>query len=119
MLRILALSIRSDQDYGLTHVGPDAVGAFRDDAAEADALAFIPQYRPPYSRLAGFAPLRLRQALNKIAHANPAGCGFFADDDTHDLILTGQERRKSWIAVVSLIDLCTLIELIPDASTHL
>jgi hypothetical protein len=118
VLRILALSIRSDQDYGLTQMGSDSVGAFCDAASDSEASAFIQNYRPPYRQLGGFVPLGLRQALNKVAHANPARCGFFADGQTHDLILTGDDRGKSWIAVVSVIDLCTLIEAIPDASIH-
>jgi hypothetical protein len=119
VLRILALSIRSDQDYGLTPKKPeDSVGAFRESATAPEAAAFIQSYRPPYSGLTGFVPLRLRQALNKIAHANPARCGFFADDHTHDLILTGEDKGRSWVAVVSLIDLCTVIQALPDVATH-
>ena len=118
VLRILALSIRSDQDYGLAPNGADSVGAFLDSATASEAAAFIRSYRPPYSRLIGFVPLRLRQALNKIAHANPARCGFYADVHTHDLILTGEDRGRSWIAVVSLIDLCSVIQALPDAATH-
>lgn len=118
VLRILALSIRSDQDYGLTPNRPDSVGAFRDAVTDSDTVAFIQSYRPPHSGLAGFVSLRLRQALNKIAHANPLRGGFFADDQTHDLILTGEERGRSWIAVVSLIDLCTVIQAMPDIATR-
>lgn len=116
VLRILALSIRSDEDYGLTKMGSDSVGAFCDATTVPESATFIQRYRPPYRQLEGFVPLKLRQALNKIAHANPARCGFFADDETHDLILTGDDRGRPWIAVVSLIDLCTLIEALPDAS---
>jgi hypothetical protein len=118
VLRILALSIRSDQDYGLTPKRPDSVGAVREAATASEATAFIQSYRPPHRALTGFLPLRLRQALNKIAHAHPARCGFFADDHTHDLILTGEDRGMSWIAVVSLIDLCAVIQALPDVATR-
>lgn len=114
ILRILALSIRSDQDYGLTHAQADIVGAFRADAPSADAFAAVQTYRPPYTGLPGYTPLRLRQALNKVAHANPSQCGFFADERTHDLVLTGTERGRSWVAVVSIPDLCSVIESLPD-----
>jgi len=118
VLRILALSIRSDQDYGRTPKVPDSVGAFRRTATASEAAAFIKSYRPPYSRLTGFVPLSLREALNKIAHPHPDRWGFYADDHTHDLILTGDNGGRSWIAVVSLIDLCGVIQALPDADTQ-
>jgi hypothetical protein len=117
VLRILALSIRSDQDYGLTDNVSTSVGALHAHVAEGEALALVRDYHPPYDRLPGFNPLRLRQALNKIAHANPARSGFFADATTHDLILTGEERGSTWVAVISLIDLCNVVKSLPDANT--
>ena len=116
VLQILALSIRNDQDYGLTSKGTDPVGALCVNADEANAGQFVRQYRPPYSQLNGFAPMTLRHALNKIAHADPRGSGFFADVATHDLVLTGKERESRWIAVISLIDLCNVISSLPDAN---
>jgi hypothetical protein len=118
ILRILALSIRNDQDFGLTDDDPASVGALRSTANESDVVATIHGYRPPYSALLGFVPLGLRQALNKIAHANPAQSGFFADNDTHDLILTGANQGNMWIAVISLIDLCRVIKALPDVQTR-
>jgi hypothetical protein len=118
VLRILALSIRADQDAGLTGTDPTSVGAFRSNATEAEALAAVRTYRPPCSQLPGFVPLKLRQALNKIAHADPTCSGFFADDTTHDLVLTGVERGAAWIAVVSLIELCRVVKSLPDANTR-
>jgi hypothetical protein len=116
ILRILALSVRSDQDYGLTDGHSDTVGAVRADVVAVEASSVIQTYRPPYSALPGFNPLRLRQALNKIAHANPSRCGFFADESIHDLILTGADRGSSWLAVVSISELCSVIESLPDAA---
>lgn len=43
---------------------------------------------------------------------------FFADADTHDLILTGEERGSTWVAVISIIDLCNVIKSLPDARTQ-
>jgi hypothetical protein len=76
VLRIPALSIRSDQDYGLTDNVLTSVGALYAHVAEGEAMDLVRDYHPPYDRLPGFNPLRLRQALNKIAHANPARSGF-------------------------------------------
>lgn len=118
ILRILALSIRSDQDFGLTENGSTPVGALQNVATDAELVAAIRDYRPPYDRLTGFAPLKLRQALNKIAHANPSRSGFFADEHTHDLILTGEDRGDMWIAIISLIDLCSVIVALPDEQTR-
>lgn len=116
VLRILALSIRADQDVGLTETDPTPVGALRTNVTEAEALTAVRNYQPPCGQLEGFAPLKLRQALNKIAHADPARSGFFADDNTHDLILTGLDRGSIWIAVISLIDLCRVVKSLPDAN---
>jgi hypothetical protein len=118
ILRILALSIRGDQDYGLTKDDRTPIGALRTQATDADVDAAIHRYHPPYSDLAGFAPLSLRQALNKIAHADPARSGFYADDEIHDLILTGVNQGETWIAVISLIELCRVIMALPDAKTR-
>jgi hypothetical protein len=120
VLRILALAIRSEQDYGLTnrdHLAP--VGALRAKVPRDEVTVAIKRYRPPYSELNGYTPLGLRQALNKIAHADPTRSGFFADANTHDLILTGMDRgADAWIAVVSLIDLIRVIKSLPNARTQ-
>lgn len=115
ILRILALSIRSDQDYGLVSREPTRVGAFRNGISSADVGSVGESYRPPYSELPGFSQLNLRDALNKIAHASPAGNGFYADNDSHDLLLTGTLGATPWLAVVSLVDLCNTIASMPDA----
>jgi hypothetical protein len=114
VLRILALSIRSDQDYRLTSMDTAPVGAFRARATQADVLSAIRGYHPPYQHLDGYTPLGLRQALSKIAHANPTRSGFFADEKTHDLILSGLYHGDTWLAVISLIDLCGIIKSLPD-----
>lgn len=114
VLRILALSIRADQDCGLTNDDPTTVGAWRSSVTDAEATAMIRDYGPPAIKQVGFEPLTLRQALNKIAHANPSRSGFYADGETHDLILSGMNLGRGWIAVISIIDLCRVIKSIPD-----
>jgi hypothetical protein len=118
VLRILALAIRSEQDYGLTNSDRAAVGALRTNITRDEASLAIKRYRPPYNELNGYTPLGLRQALNKIAHANPTRSGFFADENTHDLILTGMDRGDTWIAVISLIDLSRVIKSLPNIRTQ-
>jgi hypothetical protein len=115
ILRVLALSIRSDQDYGLVARKPAPVGSWRTGVSSAEVDAVGQMYRPPYAELPGSSPLSLRDALNKIAHASPVGNGFYADKDSHDLILTGTLGANRWIAVVSLTDLCDVIGSLPDA----
>jgi hypothetical protein len=118
ILRTLALAVRNDQDFGMTATDPTPVGAVKSSVTNAEASALILRYRPPYNSLDGFGALTLREALNKIAHADPAGSGFFAENDTHDLILTGRQYGRPWAAVISLIDLCDVIESLPDASVR-
>lgn len=115
VLRILALSIRADQDAGLTNNTPATVGALHVSATDEEITVTLKNYRPPYNQANGFVPLRLRQALNKIAHADPERTGFYVDANNHDLILTGTNRGDSWIAVISLLDLCRVIKALPDA----
>ena len=114
LLRVLALSIRSEQDYGLINDDITPVGAFRSTATQDELTVLFRNYHPPYRQLRGFTALGLRQALNKVAHANPTRSGFFANDETHDLILAGVGRAETWIAVISLIDLCRVIKSLPD-----
>ncbi len=116
ILRILALAIRSEQDFGLTPSDVAIVGAIKENTSNSESTAIINTYTPPYSVLADFKPLKLRQALNKIAHANPVGGGFFADANNHDLILTGsgQSGIHNWIVILSIIDLCSAIKSLPD-----
>lgn len=115
VLKILALSVRGDQDYGLIPRECPRVGALRTNVSIAEVDLISESYRPPYTNLDGFSPLSLRDALNKIAHASPAGNGFCANAETHDLILTGKLGDRRWMAVISLIDLCKVIASLPDA----
>ena len=118
LLRILALSVRSDQDYGLTAINRTTVGAVKSGVNELDVVETGRNYQPPYSDLKDFEPLGLRQALNKIAYLNPSRSAFFADESHHDLIVSGSEQKQGqmWIAIISIIDLCCVIEQLPDAA---
>jgi hypothetical protein len=119
VLRVLALAIRTEEDHGLLKNDPTTVGAFKSPVTDRDVVAAIRDYRPPYGQLPHHVPLGLRAALNKIAHADPKRSGFFADDKTHDLILSGSHRGDTWIAVLSLIDLCSAISSLPDVQVAL
>ena len=114
VLRILVLAIRSEQDAGTLLKYPAVVGALKNDASEEDAFFILNHYEPPYKKLKAFHSLKLREALNKIAHADPVRSSFYADDKTHDLILFGTYHNSMWIAVISIIDLCLVIKCIPD-----
>jgi hypothetical protein len=114
LLRILALSVRSEQDFGNVPKIDSTVGAIKYSVDENDIYWMTSLYRPPYYEKEGFEPLALREALNKIAHADPSNAGFYANDITHDLILHGMRRNEKWIAIVSLVDLCRVIKTIPD-----
>jgi len=117
ILRILALSIRSEQDYGLISQTTLVVGAIKENATDEYINYKIRSYEPPYTALSDFTSLNLREALNKIAHADPNRNGLFVDAQYHDLILSGvkgMKNKKIWIAVLSLIDLCNVIKAIPD-----
>jgi hypothetical protein len=114
ILRILALSIRSEQDVGLTSRSSTQVGVILHDVDDEKISSVLKTYAPPYLALEASRRLGLRQALNCIAHANPSRSGFFADEQVHDIILSGSNQNRLWIAVFSLIDLCRVIKALPD-----
>ncbi len=114
VLRILALSIRSEQDFHLTPNVNETVGAINSNVASGQVPSLFKDYRPPYYGTPGFDPLHLREALNKIAHANPMQASFFASESVHDLLLSGTRSGRAWVAIISLIDLCAVIESMPD-----
>ena len=116
ILRTLALSIRTEQDYGEIPKPTEPVGVINSKASESDIESALKHYCPPFNTQIGFTDLTLRDALNKIAHINPGQTSFYADESTHDIILTGlnQKRTHTWIAIISLIELCRVIKSIPD-----
>jgi hypothetical protein len=114
ILRVLALSIRSEQDVGGIPPICTTVGALKRSANTSEVSATLNSYRPPYSGRTGFEPLPPREALNKIAHANPYRTGFFADNAVHELILSGNHGSNTWIAIVSIADLCRAVKSLSD-----
>jgi hypothetical protein len=68
---VLALSIRSEQDFGSIPSIRTTVGALNHATNASEVSATLNNYRPPYGEKVGFEPLLLREALNKIAHADP------------------------------------------------
>ncbi|MCM1983637.1 hypothetical protein [Lyngbya confervoides] len=118
ILRVLALSIRSEQDFGSIPSIHTTVGALNRSTNTSEVFATLNNYRPPYSEKDGFEPLLLREALNKIAHVDPYKAGFFADEIVHELILSGNHRANTWIAIVSIADLCRAIKSLPDQSVQ-
>jgi len=118
ILRMLALSIRSEQDFGILPSIRTTVGALNRSTNTSEVSATLNNYRPPYNDKAGFEPLPLREALNKIAHADPYKAGFFADEVIHELILSGSHGSHTWIAIVSIADLCRAIKSLPDQSVQ-
>jgi len=119
LLRALATAVRSEQDFNLIPPARAVVGALkRAGATPADA--------PEVKRGGGYAsvlerpaykPLHLREALNKIVHADPRTAGYYVAplDSAHDLLLYGENRGDAWFAAVSLLELINAIRVLPDA----
>jgi hypothetical protein len=114
ILKIIASSIRSEQDYGIIPSTDTTVGALKISVNYQEVQEILSHYKPPYNQRPGFQPLILREALNKIIHANPLKSSFFANEMFHDLILSGKRGSLNWIAIISLIDICRVIKTIPD-----
>lgn len=114
ILRVLALAIRSEQDYGAIPFKSGAVGATFSNVPEDEAQLLVEKYEAPFTSLEGGAPLHLRDALNKIAHSDGRRGGYFADQVEHDLLLCGSLRNSNWLAVISVPSLCREIKLLPD-----
>jgi hypothetical protein len=119
ILRALALAVRSEQDFDLVPNTAALVGILKSQDAVPSDAEFI-KYEGGYKHILNnndYAPLYLRQALNKIAHANPQSADYYVGpgNDTHELLLFGANQGKNWFAVVSLVDLIKAIRALPDA----
>jgi len=120
LLRALALAVRSEQDFKLVPTAAPVVGALKSEGAMPSDGYEVKQ-RGGYAGMLevnGYAPLNLRQALNKIAHADPQTADYYVRvmDQAHDLLLYGEDRRKKWFAAISLLELVKAIRALPDAS---
>lgn len=115
LLRALALALRSEQDYGLgtrsEEVAGQTISAVTDSAFVVLTLRGIPSSRNPQD-------LRLRDALNKIAHANPNLTSFKISPDKHDLVLSGTLGRDTWVAVISILRIVEILKHYPDANVE-
>jgi hypothetical protein len=120
LLRALALAVRSEQDFDLIPQTMTVVGALKRENATTTDAAEVKQKRGYAQMLSinGYTPLLLRQALNKIAHADPQKADYYIGpgDCVHDLLLYGEDRGNSWFAVVSLIELVKAIRALPDVA---
>jgi hypothetical protein len=112
LLRILALAVRSEQDHGLTDLATPTVGALL--VSPGNPNSFLADYVPPYGSRNEGQDLNVRDALNKIAHADPRRAGYRASASVHELLLSGTLRGQHWIAVISVPDLCAAIRRLPD-----
>lgn len=67
-----------------------------------------------------YGPLTLREAFNKIAHADPETADYYIRGNpltiNHDLLLFGEYRNRKWFAVVSIIELIKAIRSLPDTN---
>ena len=122
ILRALALAIRSEQDFDLIPSSLAVVGILKKkDAQDNDAIQVKHSCGDGYRCLLGkkdYVPLKLRPALNKIAHADPSSADFYisTDNDTHELLLYGENHGEKWFAAISIFDLIKAIKSLPDAS---
>jgi hypothetical protein len=113
LLRSLALAVRSEQDYGMIPQNQQIVGSLLQRSTES-FFDFDQGYAPPYDADRRLSPLPLREALNKIAHADPRRGSYRTDALTHEILIGGELGRHSWIAVISLPALSAAILALPD-----
>jgi len=106
LLRSLAVSLRNNEDFDLVQPNLKIVGLLKNENVAPIDMQLIKQDCGFSSKNGAqhFEGLNLRQALNKIAHANPNNSGVYVSPDSteHDMILTGNHNRRDWIAVVSI-----------------
>ncbi len=120
LLRSLALAVRSEQDFGMIPPAVAVVGALKtENVTSADATEA--KHKCGHAQLLtveGYVPLNLRQALNKIAHADPQRADYYVGplDRVHDLLLYGADRQRAWFAAVSIPKLVNAVRALPDAA---
>lgn len=113
LLRSLALAIRSEQDYKIIPEDRQVVGGLLQSSEEI-FTQFESEYRSPYCLSERLGPLVLRDALNKIAHANPMLGSYRVLGHQHEILIAGTQRAKYWIAAISLPSLAATILALPD-----
>jgi hypothetical protein len=115
LLRTLALAVRSEQDYGRGLRDDEIVGEQLRDTDEAVRLVRELRGIPESYGACG---MTLRDALNKIAHANPALASYNVDGARHDLILSGTLGAANWVAGISLPKVIGVLRKYPDAEAR-
>jgi hypothetical protein len=118
LLKILALSVRPEQDFEILKEKETIVGKWLRKADPTEIQSYLTGCLQPPIELPEAQPLPLREALNKIAHANPnpENSSYAADHDYHQVILTGKQYGCHWIAVLDILRLCEAIRALPDRS---
>ena len=120
ILRALALAVRSEQDFDLAPKPTEIVGALKRAGALPSDASQVKQERgyAEMLKIDGYSPLSLREALNKIAHADPQSADYYVApmDTSHDLLLYGTNRGQAWFAAVSIIELVKAVRSLPDAT---
>lgn len=116
LLKILAMSVRPEQDFGLLPHANRQVGTFLSNADSTEIQTLLNGGQLPPIEVLGGEPLELREALNKIAHMDPrpGRSSFAADGQHHEVVLTGQKNGRQWIAVLDILALCDAIKALPD-----
>jgi hypothetical protein len=113
LVRTVASAVRADVDYNILPQDVSVIGAFSEPAAAAFG-DFERTYVAPFTALAGFQSLPLREGLNKIMHTDPRRASFRAGHDIHEMLLVGTRGSNEWIAVVSIPRLYAVLMALPD-----
>jgi len=116
LLKILALSVRPEQDFGLLPNSNTEVGTLVSNANSNETHSALTGSTTPPVIVPGAKPLGLREALNKIAHMDPrpGKSSFAADHLRHEIVLTGEKSGHNWIAILDIPRLCEAIKALPD-----
>ena len=117
ILKILALSVRPDQDFGLLTNPNSHVGTLLSNAGSAEVESALTPGKFPPIVVSGATQLGLREAMDKIAHMDPRPdkSSFAVDCQRHEVVLTGDKPRSGpWVAVLDIPKLCDVIKALPD-----
>ncbi len=79
LLHTLGISVRGDQDFGRTDRPNTRVGSLLSGAVACGPSAFRENYQPPFAGIQGSTPLDLREAFNKILHADGSDASYYVD----------------------------------------
>jgi hypothetical protein len=116
ILKILALSVRPEQDYEVLKSGNSEVGWLLNRASSSEIQSVLTAGQSPPVVVPGATRLVLREALNKIAHMDPSPgrSSYAVGGRQHEVILTGKRNDHVWIAILDIPALCNAIKALPD-----